>query len=242
MTETAPILLLPGLLCDAAVWTDQRRALGERRCVVPAYDDCASIAAMAERTLGAAPPGRFLMAGHSLGGRVALEILRLAPQRVIRAALLDTGVDPLPPGEGGERERAKRYALIELARRDGMRAMGRAWARGMVHPSRVDTPVFEAILAMIERKSLATFERHVGALLARPDARPMLTAARCPILLACGRDDAWSPVAQHEAMQRVARNARLAIVEASGHMTTMEEPEAVSALLVDWAALPDGVA
>jgi pimeloyl-ACP methyl ester carboxylesterase len=115
-----------------------------------------------------------------------------------------------------------------------MREMGRDWARGMVHPARLATPLFGEILDMIERRTPAVFEAQVAALLARPDARPVLQALRCPVLLACGRQDAWSPLSRHEEMLALVPHARLAVIEDSGHMSTMEQPAAVSQALLEW--------
>ncbi|MBU6440380.1 MAG: alpha/beta hydrolase [Betaproteobacteria bacterium] len=234
----SPCILLPGLLCDDAVWSAQARALGARgiACSIPDYGELDSLQAMARGVLDGAPAGRFALAGHSMGARVALEVVRLAPERVQRLALLDTGIDPLPAGEAGERERARRMELLGIARRDGMRAMGREWARGMVHPSRWDSPVFDAILDMLERKTPAVYEAQIRALLGRPDARPLLAGLACPVLLGCGRDDAWSPLARHEEMHALLPGSRLAVFEHSGHMVTMEQPEAVCGALLDWMA------
>ena len=229
------LMLLPGLLCDARVWRDQQAVLAERYdCRVPDWREQGSITAMAAQVLAEAPGGPFALAGHSMGGRVALEVLRMAPHRVLRLGLLDTGVDPRPPGDAGAAEEAGRMALVELARREGLRAMGRQWARGMVHPSRLGTPLFEEILDMIERRSQAAYEAQIRALLARPDARAVLAGARCPVLLLCGRQDQWSPLARHEQMHSLAPQSRLVVVEDSGHMTTMEQPRAVTAALLEW--------
>ncbi|APW38674.1 alpha/beta hydrolase [Rhodoferax koreense] len=244
--STAPLpalLLLPGLLCDQAVWAAQSVALASlARCVVPDYGMSDSIEAMARLALQAAPAPRFALAGHSMGGRVALEIMRLAPERVERLALLDTGYQPLPDGSAAEHERAQRYALLATARGHGMRAMGEAWALGMVHPTRLADrlpgDVFEEILAMIERKSPDIFAAQIQALLARPDATPVLGGIACPTLVACGRQDTWSPLARHVQMADRIPGARLAVVEESGHMATMERPVAVSGLLADWLAAP----
>jgi pimeloyl-ACP methyl ester carboxylesterase len=115
-----------------------------------------------------------------------------------------------------------------------MREMGRQWARGMVHPARLDTPLFEEILAMIERKTPAIFEAQIHALLGRPDAREVFTGLQCPTLLLCGRQDAWSPLARHEQMHALLPCSRLVAVEDCGHMSTMEQPAAVSRALVEW--------
>lgn len=230
---TPPLLLLPGLLCDAAVWTPLASCRGG---VVADYGSADSITAMAQAALAAAPPGRFAVAGHSMGGRVAFELLRLAPARVAGLALLDTGCHPLPPGEAGASERAGRLALLDLARQQGMRAMARQWALGMVHPTRVDTPLFEAVLDMLERRTVATFEAQIRALLARPDATPQLAGVRCPTLLLTGEQDGWSPPAQHHRMAEGIPGAQLVVVPDCGHMSTMEAPAAVDAALAGWLA------
>jgi pimeloyl-ACP methyl ester carboxylesterase len=233
------LMLLPGLMCDADVWAPQVKALsGHARCMVPAWGLADSLTAMAAQVLREAPAERFALAGHSMGGRVALEVLRLAPHRLARVALLDTGYLPRPPGEAGERERAGRLALLSRARAEGMRAMGREWARGMVHPDRLDTPLFERILDMIERSSPEQFAAQINALLNRPDAGSLLPQVQCPVLVLCGRQDTWSTVAQHEAIAGLVRQAQvdapLVVVEDCGHMCTLEQPGAVSAALADW--------
>jgi pimeloyl-ACP methyl ester carboxylesterase len=169
-----------------------------------------------------------------MGGRVALEVLRQAPERVERLALLDTGFQGLAEGEAGEKERAGRYQLLELAHSQGMRAMGQQWARGMVHPEHLDTPVFEAILQMLCRSTPEMFESQIQALLTRPDATSLLPKIHCPTLLLCGRDDLWSPLARHEVMQRAIPGSTLKVIEISGHMTTLEQPQAVSSALAPW--------
>jgi pimeloyl-ACP methyl ester carboxylesterase len=234
----APLVLLPGLLCDDAVWAPQRAALTGWHCIVPDYGGLDSITAMARHVLETVTAERFSLAGHSMGGRVALEVLRLAPQRVLRLALLDSGVDPIAPGASGDSERAARAALVELARTDGMAAMGRQWARGMVHADVLDTPLFEQIVAMIARRTPAVFAAQVRALLGRPDARNVLAGARCDTLLLCGRQDVWSPLARHEQMQALRPASRLVVVEHCGHMSTMEQPLAVTWALRDWLAQP----
>ena len=229
------LMLLPGLNCDAAVWAPQVAALKDQaHCVVPAWGLRDSLTAMAEQVLAEAPTERFSVAGHSMGGRVALEVFRLAPQRVERLALLSTGTHPLAAGEAGEKEKAGRLALLQIARTQGMRAMGQQWARGMVHRDRLDTPVFEEVLDMLERGSAAQYAAQINALLTRPDAGPLLPRIACPTLVLTGREDAWSGPAQHEAMAAAIPGAQLVIVEHCGHMCTMEQPQALSEALTAW--------
>lgn len=234
------LLLLPGLLCDGTVWLDQISALGESAdCTVVDYGALSSIEAMARHALAVAPPGAFSVAGHSMGGRVALEIARIAPERVARLALLDTGYQGRSEGLQGEAEQRGRERLLDIARKQGMRAMGEAWAPGMVHPSRIGTPVFDAILDMIERKTPDIYGAQIQALLGRPDATGMLGGIACPTLLLCGREDTWSPLSRHEQMHAAIPDSRLAIIENSGHMSTMEQPGAVNGALAAWLAEPD---
>lgn len=233
MRET--VLFLPGLMCDRAVWEPQIAALSAgHTCVVADYGGADSLTAMAQSALEAAP-ARFSMIGHSMGGRVALEVMRSSAARVTRLALLDTGYQARPEGQAGEVEAAKRYRLLDIARSQGMRAMGREWVRGMVHPGRLsDEALLESILAMIERKTPDIFAAQIRALLERPSADAVLRAVRCPTLILCGRQDSWSPLGRHEQMARMVGGSRLEVIEDSGHMVTMERPEPVTAALTQW--------
>lgn len=236
---TTTLMLLPGLNCDAAVWAPQVAALkSQANCLIPAWGLRDSLTAMAEQVLAEAPSERFAVAGHSMGGRVALEVLRLAPQRVERLALLSTGTHPLAAGEAGEKEKAGRMALLKIAQAQGMRAMAKEWAKGMVHPDRLGTPLFEQVLDMFERGSAAQYAAQIKALLNRPDAAPLLPTIQCPTLVLTGREDGWSGPAQHEAMAAAIPGAQLVIVEHSGHMCTLEQPQAVSAALAAWLQRP----
>jgi pimeloyl-ACP methyl ester carboxylesterase len=236
-SEMPHLVLLPGLLCDAAVWQPQVAALrGQAHCHVADHGTRDSLRAMAEHVLATAPVPRFALAGHSMGGRVAFEVMRLAPERVTRLALLDTASHPLPDGEAGAAEKAGRMALLDLARQEGMRVMGRRWGVPMVHPDHVDTPMFEAMLDMIGRCTPEVFEAQIHALLGRPDAAPLLATIDCPTLLLCGREDRWSPPSRHEFMRDAIPGSTLVVVEHCGHMCTMEQPEAVSQAMADWLA------
>jgi pimeloyl-ACP methyl ester carboxylesterase len=182
-------------------------------------------------------PGDLSIAGHSMGGRVALEMVRLEPQRIRALALLDTGTAALASGIAGEREIAGRQALVALARTEGMAAMAREWVKGMVHPARLaDRPLIEEIVAMFARKSAAIFANQIRALVNRPDATQLLGAIHMPTLVLCGAEDAWAPPARHREMAAAIPDAALEIVPECGHMCTMERPEAVSSALARWLA------
>ena len=223
------LYLLPGLLCDATVWRHQLAHLSDvAELRVPDFKGFESLTAMAQSVLDEAPE-RFCVAGHSMGGRVALEMAHLAPQRVAKLALLDTGVHARQEGEA-----AKRQPLIDLARSRGIAAMAPQWARPMLHPRRQQGPLLDEICAMVARYSLEEYEGQIRALLERPDATSYLQHIACPTLVVCGREDAWSPPQQHEAFAALLPRATLQIIEECGHMATMEQPEAVTEALRAW--------
>lgn len=232
-----PLVFLPGLMCDRTVWVDQIDALAAvAEPVVAEYGNLNSLPAMAEATLKIAPE-RFALVGHSMGGRVAMEMFRQAPNRITHLCLMDTRHHPLPAGEPGEKEKAGRYRLLDIARKKGTRVMGEDWVKGMVHPDRLtDEPLINSILDMFARKSAGIFEAQITALLNRPDAGMLMPQIKCSTLVLCGRDDAWSGVEWHEQMARQIPGANLAVIDHCGHMATMERPAEVSAALREWLA------
>jgi pimeloyl-ACP methyl ester carboxylesterase len=235
-TGKPALVLLPGFLCDQTVWKQQIASLADIADPVcmewaPEHD---SIVAMAEAVLRWAPTA-FALAGHSMGGRVAFQILRLAPDRVTRVAVFNTGADARPPGEAGENEERGRRRLLELARSQGMRPMAVEWLKGMLPPYRQnDTPLVEEIIQMFERKSPDLFEIQMLALLGRPDATHFLRTIHCPALVLTGFDDAWSPPARHLQMAQSIPFSELVVVPKCGHMSTMERPDEVTAAMREW--------
>ena len=230
------LILVPGLMCDAAVWAHQVHALGgTAQVTVPDHGLADSIGAMAARILERAPD-RFALAGHSMGGRVALEIVRRAPARVAALALLDTHYRGLPEGGAGRLETEGRRALVELAHRAGMRAVGERWLKiPMVHPSRLaDATLTGEILAMIERRTPEQFEAQVRALITRPDAASVLGAIRCHTLVLCGAQDAWARPEGHREMAALIPGSTLVSIPVCGHMAPLERPAEVSAALAAW--------
>jgi pimeloyl-ACP methyl ester carboxylesterase len=225
------LFLLPGLLCDERVWAHQTRHLATLADIrIPDFSQLDSLDAMADAVLHQAPP-HFHVAGHSMGGRVALQILSKAPDRIAKLALLDTGTHAAKPGEA-----EKRQILIDLAATQGMGTMARTWAPPMVHPARQqDAALMDAIFSMVESYSVASFRKQVNALLHRPDALPFLARAPAGTLVLCGREDAWSPPVQHEVISRaLPDHPPVTIIDHAGHMAPMEQPEAVSAALRKW--------
>jgi len=230
-----PLILVPGLMCDDAVWEHQAhelRAFADVR--IPDHGSLDSLTAMADAILDRAPE-RFALAGHSMGGRVAFQVFQRAPERMIGIALLDTACTPRPAGVEGEQEAAERYRLLEKARKEGMRAMGAQWVQRMVHPDRLsDTSLINAILDMIARKTPDIFAGQIRALLDRPDARGLLSQMQIPALVLCGREDAWSGLEHHKEMAAMIPHSRLVVIENCGHMSTMERPAEVTAAMRDW--------
>ena len=232
-----PVVLLPGLVCDATVWAHASGALGVRAPVsIAAYDSLDSLGDMAAKVLREAPQ-RFALAGHSMGGRIALEVLRRAPERVAALALMDTGASPLAAGEAGQREVAGRHELLQIARDQGMAAMAARWVQGMVWKPRLgDVKLVTSVIDMFARSTADVFAAQIRALLARPDASGLLAGIRCPTLVLCGEEDSWAPAARHRDMAAQIPGATLELIPDCGHMCTLERPEAVTQALLAWHA------
>lgn len=237
--RTVPLLLLPGHVCDHAVWEGVvPRLAGLADCRIPEFADETSLPDMAERVLAAAP-ATFALSGHSMGGRVALEVIRQAPHRVERLALLDTGCRALPAELNGEEERTRRLAFRTLARERGMRALGAAILERMVHPARLaDVALVDAIFAMVARQTPERVARQSDALLARRDASATIRAYDGPVVVICGADDRVSPPAQNEELVTLARHGTFVVIPECGHMAPMERPAEVAAALTAWLRLP----
>jgi pimeloyl-ACP methyl ester carboxylesterase len=234
-----PVLFLPGLLCDSKTWEYQSRVLaGIAECITAEWSGEDSLAKMAQTALRIAPE-RFAVAGHSMGGRVALEVYRAAPHRVTHIALLNTGYLPRSQDAAGEQEARSRYVLLEVAKTEGMRAMATQWLPPMINPARRgDRALSETIVEMFARKSPAIFEAQICALLSRPDATPVLESIRCPALLLSGLEDTWSPPSRHANMAaKIPGPSSVVTVPDCGHMSTLEQPAAVAEALRAWLGL-----
>jgi pimeloyl-ACP methyl ester carboxylesterase len=225
-----PLLLLPGTLLDAELFGHQIVHLADVTEITVgdlANDD--SIAGMA-RTVLAGAPQRFALAGLSLGGIVAFEIMRRAPERVLRLALLDT--NPLPPRPD---QLAAWAELGELAATGHLDEVMNRLLPGLFRPGwRGDEPRVAAVRAMAQRIGPQAYGRQLQALAGRPDSRPTLAAIAVPTLVLMGRQDELTPVTLHEEMAAAIPGATLVIVEQCGHLSPLEQPQAVTAVLRYW--------
>ena len=224
----ATIVLIPGLLCDETVW---KPLLTKLRGAVSVADLSSqdSLTQMAEDLLRD-HPGELIVAGHSMGARVAMEMARLAPERITRLALLDTGIHPLKAGE-----KAKRDEIVEFAHANGMKALAERWLPGMVHaPNRENQTLMQSLTDMVLAKDPDLHQRQITALVNRVDASAYLASISCPVMLMVGEQDQWSPIAQHEDMLRLLPNARLEIIADAGHFAPVEQPEKVARLLAEF--------
>ena len=230
MRTRRSVYLLAGLLCDARVWTGVAAALEEDHEVnILSFEDHNSIGAMAETVLRHAGPHSVVI-GHSMGGRVVLEVYRRAPERLAALGLLNTGIHARREGERESRER-----LVDLARQSGMTALAEAWLPPMMGapPARV-AALWPALVAMVEQQSVQSFAGQIQALLDRPDAESVLPTVMIPTFVSSATADRWSPIAQHEAMcLQLAQPTFVAIADA-GHMAPAEAPQAVAQALQDW--------
>ena len=230
MGHIPTITLLPGLLCDASIWAAQKTALERLAPVVVAdFSQLSCITEMASAVLGGTE-GFLVAIGHSMGARVALEMARLAPQRIVGLALIDTGIHPRKDGE-----QAKRQMLVDLAYEQGMAALADEWLPPMVDPRRnKDNVLLAPLKAMVARATADQHARQIKALLNRPDARDGLARIGCPTLVMVGRQDQWSPLAQHEEIASLIPTAELAVIEDCGHMSLVERPEETTRRLIAW--------
>jgi pimeloyl-ACP methyl ester carboxylesterase len=231
VTEKPTLLLLPGLLCDARLWRDQAAALAPlARPVVADLTQDSRIEAMAARAL-AAVEGRFALAGLSMGGYVAFEIMRRAPERVTRLALFDTSARADTP-----EQTRRRRGLIALARQGQFRGVTPRLLPQLIHPSRLDGPLAAEVMAMAERVGRDAFLRQQEAIMHRPDSRPDLARIAVPTLVAVGAEDRLTPPELAAEMAALIPGARLRLFADAGHLPPMETPEAVTAAMAEWLA------
>ena len=230
MPEPLPIVLIPGLTCSARLYADQIPALWEFGPVIVAdhrRDD--SMAAIARRILAAAPP-RFALAGLSMGGYIGFEIMRQAPQRVAKLALLDTGARADTP-----EQTERRQVPIALAKSGRYAEVPDLAFPLYVHRNRRNDEALKRVVrTMAEETGVEAFLRQQQAIVGRPDSRPGLAAISCPTLVLVGDGDEGTPPELAREIAAGIPGSRLVIIPDCGHLSTLEQPQAVTAALVEW--------
>ena len=225
------LVLVPGLLCDALLWKAQIEALqGQIKCWVADHTRSETMPGVAADVLRDAPFERFALAGLSMGGYVALEIIRQTPQRVDRLALLDTSAR----ADSAE-QMEKRRGLIALARRGRFIGVTQGLLPLFIPKSRLaDEMLVTTVKEMSRNIGRDAFIRQEEAIMSRADSRPLLPTIACPTLVLCGRQDAVAPLDRHEEMANGISGATLEVIDECGHLSTLERPKEVSDALRVW--------
>lgn len=224
------LVLIPGLVSDDIIWKPVADAA---RPFMPVYDalptDCETIPEMATAILKAVE-GDLIAVGHSLGGRIAMEIAHQAPDRVKGLVLANTGHHPMRAGE-----EIKRQQMIDLGNED-MEKLAEVWLPPMLDAARVgDTELMAELTEMVLRAGAAVHERQIRALMARPDANAYLGDITCPVLLIAAHQDQWSPIAQHEEIAAaLGGKSEMAAIDHAGHFAPVEQSDAVVSAIMDW--------
>lgn len=226
----ATVVILPGLLEDADAFQHQVGHLrGLAACTVADLTRADTIAGLAEEALKQAPPGPFSLVGHSMGGYVALEVVRRAPERVTRLALLNTHARP-----DSAEATANRKRLIELAEKDFESVIQTLMQKLVTAENLEDAEITGTIAEMALGTGKEAFQRQERAIMGRADSRPYLRDIRCKTLVVAARQDQLMAVDLLEELARGIPESTLAIVEDSGHMASLEQPEEVAQLLQGW--------
>ncbi len=226
-----PLVLIPGLSCDARLYAPQWPALAPGRPILVAQHDCdESLGDIAERLLAVAP-ARFALCGLSMGGYAAFEVIRRAPERVTRLALLDTSAKPATPETNAPREQM--IALAQKGAFDNVTTL--LWQR-LVAPARLsDEALRLEVRAMAEAVGADGFVRQQRAIMGRPDSRPGLGSIHVPTLVLVGEEDLITPPSEaREIAAGIGAAARLVTLPGCGHLATLEQPEAVTRALQAW--------
>ena len=226
---TTDLVLLPGLICDERLWRDVIAGLDAKSSVADLTQDD-SIAAMAQRTLAAAP-ARFALSGLSMGGYVALEIMRQAPERVTHLALFDTSARA-----DDEARRETRRKGIEMVGQGKFIGVSRGLLGSLIAPQHMGMPVAKEVQAMSERVGQAAYLRQQVAIMNRVDSRPMLAGIKVPTLVGVGEADKMTPPELAEEIAAGIPGAELVRFADSAHLPTMENPAAVVEAMKAWLA------
>jgi len=229
--EKAPLVLVPGLLCDKQLWQSQIEKLADIAEIwVADHTRANTMAGVARDVLADAPFASFALAGLSMGGYIALEMMRQAPQRIARLALLDTAAGAELP-----EQTQRRLALIAFAERGHFNRVTETLLPLLIHSARHgERSLTESIKSMARNIGKDAFIRQEHAIMSRADSLGLLAGITCPTLILCGRQDGLTPLARHEEIAAGVKGALLEVIEDCGHLSTMEKPAEVNAALRRW--------
>jgi len=228
-----PVVILPGLMCNSRMFAPQLAAFPGSLVVDGFYDRADRLEDMAEFALRQMPSEACVI-GHSMGARVALEIMRQAPGCVARLMLANTGVHDVREGE-----REHRYALRDVGRNIGMEALVDQWLPPMLaEASMADDALVQGLRSMCVNAGLATYEAQAEALLQRPAVGDVLRRISCPTWVVTGTEDRWASPAQHAVIASQITGSTLRIVTAAGHMLPAEKPAEFNTLIAEWISAP----
>ena len=230
MKQKTPLLLVPGLLCDEALWSNQLSGLSDiADCTVTDMRHDDTISGMAKRILDNAPD-RFALCGLSMGGYCSLEIMRQAPDRVEKLALLDTSARP----DNTEKQETRRR-LMEWTRQGKFDAVLKALLPFFIHPMRMTEGNFKSIIEdSANNIGPDVFLNQQKAIMSRIDSRDSLSSITCPTLVMCGDQDELTPPELHREMADAITNSELVIVEDCGHLSPLERPDVATPALRNW--------
>ena len=232
MSEHLPLVLIPGLLCDGALWQNQINALKDIAdfsvALTTRHDSIGAIAADVLRQA----PRQFALAAISMGGYVAFEIMRQAPERVVKLAILDSTARP-DPSEQKERRRL----LMAMSNSGQFKGVTPRLLPSLIHPAHLEDKILTGIIMqMAERVGRDAFINQQSAMIGRIDSRPFLPAIKCPTLVVGGMQDAVSPPELIKEIADLIPGARLEMIDICGHLSPLEQPDAVNALMRRWIA------
>lgn len=233
MATALPLVLVPGLLCSARLYAPQVEALWPHGQVAIAdHRRDSDMAAIAARILAAAPP-RFALAGLSMGGYIAFAMMRLAPQRIVKLALLDTSARPDMPEQKAGREK-----FIQMAEDGKLMDVVETLTPRFLHLKHLGDDRLKGIIrAMAQDTGADAFVRQTKAIMLRPDSRPLLSAIKCPTLVLVGEGDELTPPELAKEIAGGIAGSRLTVVPDCGHLSTIEKPDAVNKALAEWLEL-----
>lgn len=229
-----PLVLVPGMMCDAQAFAPQINDLSREASVqVACVARAETIRDMAAEVLAQAPQ-RFALAGHSMGGIVAMEVLRRAPERVSRIALIST----TPLAETPEQAAWREPFIVKAQAGRLDEAMAGALPADNFAPTPARNRILQTVIDMAYAFGPDTFIRQSRALQRRPDAQKVLRQTKVPTLILCGAHDKMTPVKRHEFMAELVQGARLEVIAEAGHMPALETPDRVTSALRNWMAEP----